>query len=295
MVWNAQDVKQKIESAVMVPRHGFCYVFGGLLLFIPMVVVVGFGILFAIGPILITDSLFFWKKRQALRKQLVSTSVPVELHIVQRRQLNGNFFIRLGYQMDSNVSYVAKNEEAVSEQIYKLTKSKSTKKIRISLRSEKSFIWTNGIFLGNVSSTYPASGPCNSEDFFAVCCNCFKGLFLTAFITFILGTIAGAYFAVAGVLISIGFLISAYLYSSWRKTTLHGYEVVDELPSTMIDDDDDDDKHNDGLEMGILAVQEDDIETLALTEEYCSDEEDEDKEVEVVENIQLKNCLSSNI
>jgi len=260
-----------------------------------MVPVVGFGILFTIGPTLITDFLFFWKKRQALRKQLISTSVPVELHIVHRRQLNRKFFFRLGYQMDNNISYVAKNEEEVTEQIYKLTKTKSTKKIRIVWRAGRSLIWNNGIFLGNVSSSYPASGPCYSESFSAGCCNCCRGLFPTAFVTFILGTIAGArtilgYFAVAGVLFLIGFLISACLYFfSWRNKTLHGYEVVDELPSTMIDDDDDDDddRNNDGLEMGILAVQEDDdTETLAVTEEYISsDEEDEDKELEIVETI----------
>jgi len=44
-------------------------------------------------------------------------------------------------------------------------------------------------------------------------------------------------------------------------------------------DDNDNDKNNDGLEMGMLAVQEDDdTETLAFTEEYISsDEEDEMK------------------
>ena len=267
--------------------HDISWIFC-IILFRP---VIGFGILFTIGPTLITDLLFFWKKRQALRKQLISTSVPVELHIVHRRQLNGSFFVRLGYQMDNNVSYVAKNEEQVSEQTYKLTKTKSTEEIRIALRPEeywfsredRSLIWNNGIFLGNVSSSYPASGPCYPESS-AVCCNCFMGLVLTAFVTFGLGTIFLArtilgYFAVAGVLIFIGFLISAYLHSGWRNTTLHKYEVVDELPSTMIDDDNDDDKNNDGLEMGMLAVQEDDdTETLAFTEEYISsDEEDEMK------------------
>jgi hypothetical protein len=311
MVWNAQDAeeKQDIESAVMGffgRQHGFCNIFGCTVCFILMVPVVGFGTLIAIGPTLITDFLFFWKKRQTLRKQLVSTSVPVKLHIIHRRQMNGKFFVRLGYRMDNNVSYVAKNEEEVTEQIYKLTKNTSTRKIRIFLRAHTSFIWNNGILLGNVSSSYPASGPCYSESFSAGCCKCFMGLFMglcfTAFNTFILGTIAGArtilgYFAVAGLLIFIGFLISAYLYSSWRNTTLHGYEVVDELPSTMIDgdDDNDDDKNNDGLEMGMLVVQEDDdTETLAITREYISSD-DEDEELETVGTIQLKNCLSSNI
>jgi hypothetical protein len=125
-----------------------------------------------------------------------------------------------------------------------------------------------------------------------MCYNCFWGLIFTAFTTFVGGVIAGArtilgFFATAGVLIFIGILISAYLYFSWRNTTLYGYQVVDELPSAMIDDDDDDDdddKNNDGLEMGMLAVQEDDdTETLAFTEEYISsDEEGEDEELKIV-------------
>lgn len=206
--------------------------------------------------------------------------------------------------MDSNVSYVAKNEEKVTEQIYKLTKTKSTKEIRIVWRAriflggweDRSFIWNNGICLGNISSSYPSSGPCHPESFSAVCGLCLFGLIFTAFetfywsfmLTFVLApelypieprTIC--YLAVAGVLFFIGFLISACKFARWRNTTLHGYEVVDELPSTMIDDDDDNDvdKNNDGLEMGMLAVQEDDdTETLAFTEEYISsDEEDEMK------------------
>ena len=84
------------------------------------------------------------------------------------------------------------------------------------------------------------------------------------------------YLAVAGVLFSLGFLISASEFAGWVNTTLHGYyEVADELLSTMIDDDDDDDddndddKNNDGLEMGMLAVQEDDdTEFLLLNNEY---------------------------
>ena len=272
--------------------HDISWIFC-IILFRP---VIGFGILFTIGPTLITDFLFFWKKRQALRKQLISTSVPVELHIVHRRQEDGNFFVRLGYQMDNNVSYVAKNEEKVTEQMYKLIKTKSTKKIRIAWRPEglglggedRSLIWNNGIFLGKVSSSYPSSGPCYPESFSAVCGLCFVGLFLTAFVTFILSFMLTfilapelypeprtiCYLAVAGVLFSLGFLISASEFAGWVNTTLHGYyEVADELLSTMIDDDDDDDndddKNNDGLEMGMLAVQEDDdTETLALNKEY---------------------------
>jgi hypothetical protein len=311
MVWNTQDAKEKQESepAAMVPhkvgKYSLCYVLGYTLCAMALGPLLGFGFLLTIGPTVIADFLFFWKKRQFLRKHLVSTSVPIELHIVHRRQLNRTFFIRLGYQMDNNVSYIAKNEEAVTERIYELTKNKNTvnqntssQKIRIVLRAHTSLNWKNGILLGNVSSSYPASGPCYSKSFFgddelcSMCYNCFWGLIFTAFTTFVGGVIAGArtilgFFATAGVLIFIGFLISAYLYFSWRNTTLYGYQVVDELPSAMIDDDDDDDdddKNNDGLEMGMLAVQEDDdTETLAFTEEYISsDEEGEDEELKIV-------------
>ena len=293
MVWNAQDAEEKQESEKFSWRC-CCKNFGttlcNILFLVPIIIVSMYVvcilfILVLFGPTLVIDFLFFWK-RQALRKQLISTSVPVELHIVHRRQLNGYFFFRLGYQMDNNVSYVAKNEEKVTEQIYKLTQTKSTKEIRIVWRAgrqDRSLIWHNGILLGNVSSSYPSSGPCHPESFSAVCGLCLFGLIFTAFETFywsFMLTFAMApelypeprticYLAVAGVLFLIGFLISACKFARWRNTTLHGYEVVDELPSTMIDDDNDDDKNNDGLEMGMLAVQEDDdTETLALNKEY---------------------------
>ncbi|OEU10114.1 hypothetical protein FRACYDRAFT_247728 [Fragilariopsis cylindrus CCMP1102] len=305
MVWNAQDAEEKQESEE-ISRHGFCYNFSCAILSVPRIFVdmfifpvfmslVCIFILVLLGPTLVFDFLFFWK-RQALRKQLISTSVPVELHIVHRRQDDdGNFFVRLGYQMDNNVSYVAKNEEQVTEQMYKLTKTKSTRKIRIDFNApveERSLIWNNGIFLGNVSSSYPSSGPCHPESFSVVCGLCLCGLIFAAFETFILAMLTSrilapeldpepttiCYLAVAGVLFFIGFLSSACKFA---YTTLHRYEVVDELRFFFDDDDDDndDDKNNDGLEMGMLAVQEDDdTETLAFTEEYISsDEEDEMK------------------
>jgi hypothetical protein len=88
-----------------------------------------------------------------------------------------------------------------------------------------------------------------------VCYRCFVGVFYTAFITFIVGTIVGArtilgYFATTGVLELAGIMTAACLNSCWRNKTLYAYQVNNELPSKMIDDDD-------GLEMGMLAVKED--------------------------------------
>ena len=154
-----------------------------------------------------------------------------------------------------NVSYVTKNELEVSERCYESIKNKNTVNLRI-------------------SSSYPASGPPINITFLDpddnLCPLCFTGVIFTAFMTFCMGTIAGArtllgYYATAGVLVLVGILIASCLNSYWRNKTLYGYQVVNELPSNRIDDED-----KGGLEIGTRAVQEDeDTETSALTKEYA--------------------------
>jgi hypothetical protein len=213
--------------------------------------------LLIIGPTCVADSLFFWKKRNVLRKQLVSSPVPIVMHIVHRRQSHEKFFVSFGYHMDK-VAY----ERQVSERFYELTKHKNTVNLP-------------------VSSSYPESGPhyalpvkgYENDSLCKVCGWFFFGSLFTLFVTYVLGRFAvlcngGAptllgYPAVAGVLLLAGYLIAAMFHSDWRNETLYAYQVVHELPSKMIDD-------NAGLEMGMHAVQEDDGETLAPTEESAS-------------------------
>lgn len=256
MVWKTKDAEEQ-EIPFLPEKVGvFLYLLAVLTIGPPLM----FGILITCGPIMIADSLLFWRKRQVIRKQLVSSAVPTVLHILHHRQSNNEFFVSFGYQMDK-VSYVAKNEIQVSEQSYELIKNKNTVNLP-------------------VSSSYPASGPSISlsrqfldknDEENSVCYTCFFGVNVTAFITFIVGTVSGDYYAAAGILVLAGILIAACLYFSWRNMTLYAYQVVNELPSKMIGDSDD----NGSLEMGMLVVQEDDDETLALDEECASIRSDE--------------------
>jgi hypothetical protein len=263
MVWNTQDAEEQDERAAAAVtdrikgRSVLLYLAAGLVMGPPL----GFLVLFTIGATMIADFLFFWQKRQVVRKQLVSSMVPIVVHIVHRRmenlgsvrRSNKRYFVNYGYQMDK-VSYVSKNEVQVSESLYERT-----------------------TVIFKVSSTYPASGPTYSEkyldqddDLCSACVRCLFGAPQTAFVTFILGIIVGArtilgFFATATVMQLAGILIAARLDSRWRHDTLYACQVVDELPSSkMIDDKED---HNVGLEMGML---EDATETLALTEEYAT-------------------------
>jgi hypothetical protein len=136
----------------------------------------------------------------------------------------------------------------------------------------------------------------DDDDFCSACRRGLTGAILTAFATFWLGLFVEAgqsllgYFATASVLELAGILIAARLNSCWRHKTLNACQVVDELPSKMIDDKEDhnvglemgmreDDTetldNNVGLEMGMRAVQEDDTETLALAEKCASLSSDE--------------------
>ena len=135
MVWKTKDAEEQ-EIPFLPEKVGvFLYLLAVLTIGPPLM----FGILIVGGPILVTDSLLFWQKRQVIRKQLVSSAVPTVLHILHHRQSNNGFFVSFGYQMDK-VSYVAKNEIQVSEQSYELIKNKNTVNLP-------------------VSSSYPASGP----------------------------------------------------------------------------------------------------------------------------------------
>jgi hypothetical protein len=87
----------------------------------------GFGVLLIIGPTCVADSLFFWKKRNVLRKQLVSSPVPIVMHVVHRRQSHNKFFVSFGCHMDKVAC-----ERQVSDRFYELTKHKNTVNLPVS-------------------------------------------------------------------------------------------------------------------------------------------------------------------
>jgi len=229
--------------------------------------VLGFGCIFAIGPAVIADIIFCWRKRRDLRKELVSSSRPTAIHVVKRRNSNGKFFVTIGYKMDTT-SYTSKNEKTVSEGIYNLPDNCSTPKLVVFDR-HTSLRWKNGYFLGNVSSRHPASGPFYSpavlaldddDSFCAAVCRFPFFLLVTAFVTFVMGTIVGArtvvaYFVTAGVLMLIGVLVALYLHFHWRNATLNACQIVDELPARAMDDDH---EHVGELEMGMHVVRVED-------------------------------------
>jgi len=230
------------------------WVLGALVLGPPL----GFGVLLTIGPTMIVDSLFFWRKREALRRLLVASARATEIRVVNTRHQpshikygnidQDSFFITLGYQLE-NVSYVAKNEQRISKRIFDIvtTDSDNNRIVVVAFDQHTSLRWENNSFWGGVSSCYPASGPCYpgssvmaADD--SLCMNVCRFpffLFVAAFVTGIVGTISGArtrfaYLVTAVVLLLIGVVLASVLYFHWRKTTLNAYQVVETVHAYQV-------------------------------------------------------------
>jgi hypothetical protein len=182
----------------------------------------GFFLLFLVGPTLVADSAFFFRKKRAFLKQLDDSAVPVVARIFARRDNTADeerdydvYSIRYCYEI-GDVSYVSKEHVQV----------------------QKDF--DIGAARLKVSSIYPASGDQrliqhNYGSFQAVV-SCLFGLLFTAWPgttlfgdLFTSGDLTG-YLVVAGILLACGTIIATcQFYYSWRANIVNACDIQGEM------------------------------------------------------------------